>query len=268
MDKCGKSLTKWSKTCFRNVKRELEQKRKKLAQAERVACSAGSVILMKKLEKEINVLLDKEAQMWGQRAKVQLLKDGDRNTMFFHSKASQRRRKNYIKGLYDNDGQWCTNPSRVEGIVLEFYQALFTSQNSENFDEILAQIPRVVTNEMNNDLMVEFQKEEVETALKQMAPLKSPGLDGMPPIFYQHYWSLVGNDVVDDILYFLNSGNLPPSLCHSFITLIPKVHSPKYISQYRPISLSNVLYRIFSKVLANRLKKILPHLMSEHKVLL
>ena len=89
MDKCGKSLTKWSKTCFRNVKWELEQKRKKLAQAERVACSGGSVILMKKLEKKINVLLDKEAQMWGQRAKVQWLKDGDRNTRFFHSKASQ-----------------------------------------------------------------------------------------------------------------------------------------------------------------------------------
>ena len=98
-----------------------------------------------------------------------------------------------------------------------------------------------------------------------MSPLKSPGPNGMPPIFYQHYWSLVGNDVVDDILYFLNSGNLPPSLCHSFITLIPKVHSPEYISQYRPISLSNVLYRIFSKVLANMLKKILPHLVSERQ---
>ena len=79
--------------------------------------------------------------MWGQRAKVQWLKDGDRNTRFFHSKASQRRRKNFIKGLYDNEGQWCTNPSRMEETVLEFYQALFTSQNSENFDEILAQIP-------------------------------------------------------------------------------------------------------------------------------
>ena len=104
--------------------------------------------------------------MWGQRAKVQWLKDGDRNTRFFHSKASQRRRKNYIRGLYDKVGQWCTNPSRVEGIVLEFYQALFTSQNPENFDEILAQMPQLVTDEMNNDLMTEFQKEEVETALK------------------------------------------------------------------------------------------------------
>ena len=118
---------------------------------------------------------------------------------------------------------------------------------------------------MNNDLIAEFHKEKVETTLKQMAPLKSPGPDGMPPIFYQHYWFLVGNDVVDDILYFLNSGNLPPSLCHSFLNLIPKVYSPKYILQYRPISLSNVLYIIFSKVLANRLKKILPHLMSEQQ---
>ena len=116
-------------------------------------------------------------------------------------------------------------------IVLEFYQALFTTQNPDNFDEILAQIPQVVTDEMNNDLMVEFQKEEIEIALKYMAPLKSPGPDGMLPIFYQHYWSLVGNDVVDDILYFLNLRNLLPSLCHSFITLIPKVHSPEYISQ-------------------------------------
>ena len=162
---------------------------------------------------------------------MQWLKDGDRNTNFFHSKASQRRRKNYIKGLYDNDGQWCTNPSQVMEIVLEFYQALFTTQNPDNFDEILAQIPQVVTDEMNNDLMVEFQKEEIEIALKQMAPLKSPRPDGMLPIFYQHYWSLVGNDVVDDILYFLNLRNLLPSLCHSFITLIPKVHSPEYISQ-------------------------------------
>ena len=90
---------------------------------------------------------------------------------FFHSKASQRR-KNYIKGLYNNNGQWCSNPSRVEDIVLEFYQALFTSQRPDGFDQILAQIPQVVTAEMNNDLLAEFKANEVETALKQMAPVK------------------------------------------------------------------------------------------------
>ena len=60
------------------------------------------------------------------------------------------------------------------------------------------------------------------------------------------------------MLYFLNSASLPANLNHTFITLIPKVKNPELVSEFRPISLCNVLYKIFSKVLANRLKKILP----------
>ena len=98
-----------------------------------------------------------------------------------------------------------------------------------------------------------------------MAPLKSPGLDSMLPLFFQNYWSLVGNDVIEAILSYLNLGTLPDLLCHSFITLIPKVKNPEFISQSCPICLSNVLYRIFSKVLANKLKKILPQIVSEQQ---
>ena len=154
--------------------------------------------------------------------------------------------------------------SMVE-MVVDFYQELFTSSNPNNFDEILEQIPQVVTEEMNLELMQEFTAMEVEVALKQMAPLKSLGPNGMPPIFYQNYWSLVGSDVTDAILMYLNTGTFPPSLGHSFITLIPKVKNPKYISQYQPISLSNVLYRVYSKVLANRLKKLLPNIVFEQQ---
>ena len=68
-------------------------------------------------------------------------------------------------------------------IVVEFYQGLFTSTNPTSFDDILEQIPHVVTEEMNLDLMGDFTAHEVEVALKQMASLKSPRLDGMPPIF-------------------------------------------------------------------------------------
>ena len=110
---------------------------------------------------------------------------------------------------------------------------------------------------MNELIIAKFTSEEIEKALKQMASLKSPSRDGMPPLFYQR--SLLGEDIVQAILEYLNSGSLPPSLGHSFITLIPKVKSPKYIYEYRSISLSNVLYRL-AKVLANRLKKIMARL--------
>ena len=67
--------------------------------------------------------------------------------------------------------------------ILEFYQALFTFQNPDSFDDILAQVPQVMTTEINHDLIADFKAEEIETALKHMAPLKSLGPDVMPLIF-------------------------------------------------------------------------------------
>ena len=98
-----------------------------------------------------------------------------------------------------------------------------------------------------------------------MAPLKAPSLNEMPLIFFQYFWSTVDKDVTSSILSWLNSGTLPHPINHTFITLISKTNNPEYVRQYRQISLYNVLYKIFSKVLANRLKNILSKIMTEHQ---
>ena len=67
------------------------------------------------------------------------------------------------------------------------------------------------------------------------------------------------------MLYFLNFASLSANLNHTFITLIPKVKNPKFVSEFWPNSLCNVLYKIFSKVLANRLKKILPNIITKNQ---
>ena len=95
----------------------------------------------------------------------------------------------------------------------------------------------------------------MQATLKQMAPLKAPEPYSMPPLFYQNYWELVGGDVTKTILSYLNSAFVPHPLNHTFLTLIPKIKNPISVSNYCPISLCNVLYKIFSKVLANHLKK-------------
>ena len=107
---------------------------------------------------------------------------------------------------------------------------------------------------MNDSLVEAFTKEEVEVALKQMAPLKAPGPDVMPPIFFQHYWDSVGDDIAKVVLFCLNSKEFLPCLNHTYITLIPNIKSPEFISEFRPIVLCNVLYKLVSKVLANKLK--------------
>ena len=116
---------------------------------------------------------------------------------------------------------------------------------------------------MNADLTRSFTAMEVEQALKQMKPMTALGPDGMPPILYKSYWNTVGSDVIDASLSVLNSGIMPPNLNHTFITLIPKTKPPTNLKDYCPISLCNVIYKIISKTIANRLKKFLPKLVSE-----
>ena len=79
--------------------------------------------------------------MWAHRSRVLWLKDGNKNTRFFHSKASQRRRRNYINGLFDDSGSWTTNPTQISASILNFYQQLFTSSNPSGFEAVLDIIP-------------------------------------------------------------------------------------------------------------------------------
>ena len=112
---------------------------------------------------------------------------------------------------------------------------------------------------------MKFEDWEVVQALKQMASMKAPGQDGMPPLFFQHFWPMIEGDVTHSVLSWLNSGTLLHPVNHTFITLIPKKKNPSCVLDYCPISLCNVLYKIFSKVLANRLKKILNNIITEHQ---
>lgn len=116
---------------------------------------------------------------------------------------------------------------------------------------------------MNQDLILSINESEVRLALKQMYLLKASGLDGMPPLFFQHFWSISVVVVTKTVLDFLNHGISPPNFNESHIVLIPKVKEPKRIIEYRLISLCNVVYKITSKAIENRITKVLPSIISE-----
>ena len=76
---------------------------------------------------------------------------------------------------------------RFQQVSWSIYQQLFTSSNPKDLTTDLDFIPQIVTEDMNDILTGEFQAWEVEAALKQMAPLKAPGPDRMPPLFYHNF---------------------------------------------------------------------------------
>ena len=99
--------------------------------------------------------------------------------------------------------------------------------------------------------------------LFQMHPSKSFEPNGMSPFFFQKYWSILGPDVTLAILLVLNSRHILHKMNYTHIGLIPKKNDPKQMLDYRPISLGNLVPRVLSKVIANRLKHILPNAISD-----
>ena len=85
----------------------------------------------------------------------------------------------------------------------------------------------------------------------------------MSPFFFQKYWHIVGNDVTNAVFSVLNSSHVLHKMNYTHIVLIPKKDDPKNVFDYQPISLGNVVSRVVSKVLANRLKLILPNVISD-----
>mgnify|MGYP003702766345 CR=1 FL=1 len=147
-------------------------------------------------------------------------------------------------------------------ITILFYKQLFSSNGNQNSQVLLDVVSKKVTAAMNESLLSDFSREEVKEALDAIGDLKAPGPDGMPAGFYKSCWDIVGEKVTDEVMMVLNGGPIPEGWNEITIVLIPKMKNPELIKDLRPISLCNVSYKIVSEVLANRLKKILPDVIS------
>ncbi|GER32750.1 RNA-directed DNA polymerase (reversetranscriptase)-related family protein [Striga asiatica] len=206
------------------------------------------------LKTELDSAHQAEEQFWRLKSRVLWLKAGDRNTKYFHAATSQRRRTNTISKLVTNEGVVCDTQETMKHHISDFYSTMFTSEGSRDGEELLQQIPYSISDAVNNELIKPVLEEEIKTALFNMVPEKAPGNDGMSAIFFQHFWHILKGDVCKAVKEFFDSGHVLRNWKHTVITLIPKCFYPETLSNYRPISLCGVLYKLIAKILAERLK--------------
>jgi hypothetical protein len=122
-----------------------------------------------------------------------------------------------------------------------------------------------ITPDMFHLLAAEFTTDEVTNAISSMKGLAAPGPDGLPAIFYHTYWEIINKDVINTVLQVLNNKEDPSPLNDTYICLIPKNKDPTHPGDFRPISLCNVILKIITKTMANRLKLILPDVISQNQ---
>ena len=153
----------------------------------------------------------------------------------------------------------------MHGMVVDYYTNLFKSEGTSNMGMVLDHVPHKVTDEMNRFLCAPFNESEVKNALFEMFPTKAPSPDGFPAHFFQCNWDICGDDLTRIVLRVLNGDEMPTEINSTFIVLIPKVQNPVLLSQFTPIILCNMVYKIISKALANTLKRVLPGIISEEQ---
>ncbi|KAG5537109.1 hypothetical protein RHGRI_024523 [Rhododendron griersonianum] len=219
----------------------------------------------KELTRRLEDLWQKDSMFWHQRSRIKWLQMGDRNSRFFHLSTIQRRQRNQIVRLRDGSGTWRSEAKEVAGVIKAHFQVLYDAPPNRDFEEILSLIDPVVTAEMNAKLVKAPNCEEIRLATFQLGPLKAPGSDGFPGLFFQSYWEIVGNDVTEAVKSFFQNGVLLREWNQTNVTLIPKVKNPESMSHFRPISLCRFIYKVISKVLANRLQPFMHGLISEQQ---
>lgn len=209
-------------------------------------------------------LLDQQEVYWKQRSKQFWLQEGDKNTRFFHKYASTRRKNNRIEKIMDNEGTWRESDVEIRNVIEDYFSQLFTASTLDGKLSEREIVKRISTAD-NEQLLAEVTYEEVKQAVFSMHPDKAAGPDGLNPAFFQSFWNIVERDVVNFCRNFVSTGTLPPGINESLVCLIPKIKVPQTMGDLRPISLCNVLVRILSKVMTNRLKACLNEIISENQ---
>lgn len=194
------------------------------------------------------------------------LKLGDKNTGYFHRILRIRNNNNRINKLIAADGRELTEESEIGGEACRYFENLFDRSHGFVYPG-KSLLRNYMTQQLKRSeaeaLCIAVTTNEVKNVLFSFKPDKSPGPDGFNNFFFMKYWYVVGKDVVDAVIEFFENGSMLKQINNTIIALIPKIKNPTCLKDFRPISCCSTVYKIISKILANRLKKLLPDYIHE-----
>nr|GEV58827.1 hypothetical protein [Tanacetum cinerariifolium] len=198
------------------------------------------------------------------KAKITWLKEGDSNTAYFHKVIKSRVSWSRIDVVTDANGNVHHNNDVAKAFINHYAIFLGQSGNTSNFTTDNLFPTRLNDSEALN-MVRDISSQEVKSAMFSMGNDKSSGPDGFTAAFFKDTWDIIGADVTKAVSEFFTNGRLLKELNHTIIALIPKVNTPARVTDYRPISCCNVLFKCISKIIANRLKDSLKRLVSPNQ---
>ncbi|KAL5853259.1 hypothetical protein ACOSQ3_008377 [Xanthoceras sorbifolium] len=203
---------------------------------------------------------------WLQKSHVNWLKEGDKNTKFFHLSTLVCRRSNKLEGIKDKTGNWGTSLPLMKEVAIEYFKHLFLEKpfaHTRNLiPHLVPSLSKVCAKRLNDTV----KDVEVKDSLNSIGSLKAASPDGILAIFFQNKWEVCIFDLFKLVIDCFEWGEISAAVNQTLITLIPKVPNPLEMANLRPISLCNTTYKIISKIIVARLRQHLPKFISPNQV--
>ncbi|CAI5994610.1 unnamed protein product [Closterium sp. NIES-65] len=244
---------------MKHLEKEVRVFRQRLSQNPQ--CQRTGAILLKK-EELLNAYEkshQEKLQEWlGLKAEL----DGEATTGFLSGKIKERKARTEVKSVCYN-GTTHSGAREVLTAATEYFRNSFGGGDTDSHGTEPQVMDRVLCDASRRALGAPWSEEEVRAAVRELAPGKSPGQDGLPKELFEHNWDLLGPVLMQFIESFTRTAKLPREVSTAVTILLHKKGSKEELGNYRPITLLSTVYKVLAKVLASRLKKVLHEVISE-----
>ncbi|XP_039159633.1 uncharacterized protein LOC120289171 [Eucalyptus grandis] len=184
----------------------------------------------------ISKRVDVEESFFRQKSKIKWLKEGDRNTKFFHHSVNKRYPRNRILSVMDTSGILVSDPAMVQHTFVSHFQELVAPRTLP-LRPLLLDVQEVIRHPLSEEQV--------------------PGPDRFGVEFFKLNREIVGPLVLEAIKNFFTLGRLLRELNNTILVLMPKVPNASSVNDYRPIACCNTIYKCITKVLANQVAAVL-----------
>lgn len=253
---------------IQKAKRMKEMKIKKEWDEEMRKVNVNDIDKIIELQEELRKIEEEKCKGAIIRSRAKDIVEGERSTKYFYELEKTRQRADIITSIKIQDGKSVEDKAGILGEIKRFYKDLFTENEVVLEDEeFLLRKIKVKVNEEDKEMCESGITElEIGTAIDQLKNGKCPGIDGLPAEFYKVFKAVlcpILNELYTDIF---RKGNLTNSMKKGMVKIIYKRKGDKGdLKNYRPLSMLNTDYKILAKVLANRLKIVVPNIITTNQ---
>ena len=257
------------KTIRFSIQRKREQREYKNNLIAKINASIDDLEIHKRLKAELKEAELRDARKIYVQTKLDALEHGEKPTKFFFDQLKLKQARNSLTEIYiqDKNGNKITS-GKTDDILHEttaYYKELYKAEINlpvEEQSDILGLIDQQIETNQKTDLNQDITKEEIREALWDTENHKSPGWDGLTYEFYKAFWNIFEDDFFQLKTTIFTEGELTVSQKRALISLLHKKGDKKELDNWRPLSLLCTDYKILAKVIANKLKKVMPSIIN------